>query len=410
MKSNYLLLLCFFITTLASAQVTFDGTIRPRTEYRDGFMKIPTANDEPAFFVSQQSRLGITFKKEDLQGRFMLQDARIWGGDNALSLYEAWAKYHFSKSFAVKFGRQELHYDDGRLISKRPRRQDGFYYDALLFQYAKDSLYFDVGFSVNNSQANVTGNAYAYATTKFKTFNFLYFKKYFNNGFEVAVTGISSGFQKENTDTTFYKQTIGTKLDYQKNDFSASFEGFYQGGKHKDGRSVNAYLLTGKVAYQITPKVNFGLGTEILSGHNASNSNADYQNTLHVFDILEGARFRYFGRMNYFRNLEKDTGGGGLVDYYADLNLKLKSKFSVSIVYHYFDFQNTVFNNNSDVLASHLASEIDLTLQYKFKKNINVSFGYFFVVPTNSLEFVQNISTNEGQFGHYLWLMTAVSF
>lgn len=409
MKSNYLLLFCFFITTFASAQVTFDGTIRPRVEYRDGYIKIPTAADKPAFFVSQQSRLGLTFKKEDLQARFMVQDARIWGGDNVLSLYEAWAKYHFSKSFAVKIGRQELHYDDGRLISRRPRRQDGFYYDALLLQYDKDSLYFDVGFSVNNSKENISGNIYAYATTRFKTFNFFYFKKYFNNGFNFAATGISSGFQKENTDTTFYKQTIGTKLDYTKNKFSTSFEGFYQGGKHKDGRSVNAYLLTGKAAYQFTPKINLTLGTEVVSGHNASNSNGDYQNTLHVFDILEGARFRYFGRMNYFRNLEKDTKNGGLVDYYADLNLNLKPQFSASIAYHYFNFQKNVFNANSEILDKHLASEIDLTLRYKLKKNINLSFGYFFLAPTNSLEFVQNIPINEGQFGHYLWLMCEVN-
>ena len=410
MKSILFFIFLFFVTISTSAQVIIDGIIRPRVEYRDGFTKISTAADKPAFFVSQQTRLGVKLMKDDLIGKFTFQDARIWGGDNILSLYEAWAKYSISNSFAVKFGRQELHYDDGRLISRRPRRQDGFYYDALLLQYAKDSLYVDIGFSVNNSQANVNGNAYAYATTQFKNFNFLYFKKYFNNGFDIAITGISLGFQKENTDTTFFKQTIGTKLDYQKSKFSASSELFYQGGKHKDGRSVNAYSATLKAAYQVTSKVKFTLGTEIFSGHDATNSDANYQNTNHVFDNLQGARFRYYGRMNYFRNLEKDTGGGGLTDYYIDLNVKLSKQFQATGMYHYFNSQNNILNNNTEVLDKHLASEFDLILKYQPQKNINLSFGYSFLASTNSLEFIQNININEGQFGHYLWLMTAVDF
>jgi hypothetical protein len=410
MKAILFFIFLFFIPIFTFSQVIIDGRIRPRVEYRDGYIKIPTAANKPAFFVSQQTQLGVTLKKDNLQGRFRFQDARIWGGDNSLSLYEAWAEYSISNNFAIKFGRQEFQYDDGRLISRRPRRQDGFYYDALLFQYAKDSLYVDAAFSINNSKENLTGNLYAYAPTRFKTFNFFYLKKYFNNGFDVAITGISSGFQKENTDTTFYKQTIGTKLDYQKNNFSASSELFYQSGKHKDGRSVNAYLITIKAAYQITKKVNFTIGTEVISGHDATNSDADYQNTTHVFDNLEGAKFRYSGRMNYFRNYEKDTGGGGLMNYYSELNIAFSKKLEATLYYHYFDFQKNVFNNNGEILDKHLASEFDLLLRYRHSKNTDLSFGYSLTTPTNSLEFIQNIPTNEGQFGHYLWLMTTVNF
>ncbi|MFT5834195.1 MAG: hypothetical protein ACI97N_001829 [Cognaticolwellia sp.] len=410
MKSTILFLFCFFITTSTLAQLIIDGTIRPRTEYRDGFTKLSTTSDKPAFFVSQQTRLGLKLTTGKLSGRFNFQEARIWGGDNSLSLYEAWAKYNLSNNLAIKFGRQELHYDEGRLISKRPRRQDGWNYDALVFKYAKDSLYADIGFSVNNSQANVTGNNYSYAPTRFKAFHFLYLKKYFDNGLNISITGITSGFQKENTDTTFYKQTIGTKIDYRKNDFSTSFEGFHQSGKHKDGRSVNAYLLSGKVAYQLRPKVKLTLATEIVSGSDATNTNIAYQNTMHTFDILQGARFRYFGQMNYFRNLEKDTGGGGLINYYAKLNLKLHPQLQTIFTYHYFDFQNNVFNNNAEILDKHLASEIDVMLKYKHRKNINLALGYSLLTPSNSLESIQNISTGNSESGHYLWLMATVKF
>ena len=42
---------------------------------------------------------------------------------------------------------------------------------------------------------------------------------------------------------------------------------------------------------------------------------------------------------------------------------------------------------------------------FKFKKDVNLLFGYSLVLPTNSLESVQDIATNEAENGHYLWLM-----
>mgnify|MGYP001073550991 CR=1 FL=1 len=101
MKPVFLFLFSFFFTISAFAQLTIDGTIRPLTEYRDGFIKLSIAEDSPAFFVSQQTRLGVKLTKGKLSGKFNLQDARIWGGNNNLSLYESWAKYNISNNFAT---------------------------------------------------------------------------------------------------------------------------------------------------------------------------------------------------------------------------------------------------------------------------------------------------------------------
>lgn len=404
-KIQHLWIGIFLLFSLESfAQITLDATMRPRTEYRDGNIRLSTPEEIPAFFVSQKSELGAKLKKDDLTVKFTFQDARIWGGDNNFSLYEAWAKYQLLPHFAIKAGRQVLQYDEGRLISWRGRRQNGFNYDALVFKYAKDSLYLDLGLSVNNSQANVNGNLYEYAVTKFKTFNFLYAKKYFDNGLSIAGTGIITGFQKENTDTVLYKQTIGTKIDYQKNKFSTSVEAYYQTGKHQDERAVSAYMVTGNIGYELTPKMKLTLATEIISGHDVQNTDATYQNTMHVFDILEGARFRNYGHMNYFRNLEQDTNGGGLFDYYAKLDWKMKNGLKASVTYHYYDLQKGILNANNDILNRHLGSEINMVLKYKYQKHSTVEFGYCVSVPTESFEFIQNVPLGEGQFGHYLWL------
>lgn len=403
------LLTILLFSTESFSQLKFDATVRPRVEYRDGIVQISTPEEIPAFFVSQQSRLGATLKKDNLTAKFTLQDARVWGGDNNLTLYEAWAKYNFSKKIGMKVGRQVLQYDQGRLISSRARRQLGFNYDALVFKYYSDSLLVDLGLSINNSQANLTGNLYEYADTEFKTFNFLYAKKQFDNGLDIAGTVIVSGFQKENTDTILYKQTIGTKIDYKKNGFSTEIEAYYQTGKHKDERSVNAYMVTANVGYKVLPSVKLTLATEILSGHDAQNTDADYQGTLHVFDILQGARFRNYGYMNYFRNIERDTKGGGLIDYYAKLDWKINDKFKSVLFYHYFDLQKEILDANSSVLNRHLGSEVDLVLQYKPKKNVAFNLGYSLGNYTESLEFIQGVPSGESELGHYLWLMLTMN-
>lgn len=405
-KFTYLLVFISLILTVSvQAQLSFTGEIRPRAELRDGYIKLTTANQTPAFFISQRSRLGVGFKKSGLEVKVTAQDARIWGGQDALTLYEAWAKYKVSDAFAMKIGRQELQYDEGRLISRRNRRQVGFYYDALVFKYEKDSLYIDFGFALNNSQANLTGNTYAFANSKFKSFNYGYLKKYFDNGLSMSFTGISSGYQKENTDTTYFKQTLGTKLDYKKNKFSATAEAYYQFGKHRDSRDVNAYFLGARLGYQPSKAVKLIAGVDYLSGHDATSSNADYQNTMHVFDILEGARFLFYGNANYFRNIENHTGGGGLMDFHGTLNYKMNKQLSTKVVYHNFRLNQSVFNANNEALDNYLASEIDLTVKYKFKKEANLVLGYSLILPTNGLETIQNIPSNTGQTAHYLWLM-----
>jgi len=404
-NTNLLLLLFLLISLGANAQLNFSTEIRPRAELRDGYFKLSTANQTPAFFISQRSRLGVGFKKSDLEVKLTAQDARIWGGENGFSLYEAWAKYKLSDAFSVKLGRQEIQYDEGRLISRRNRRQDGFFYDALVVKYAKDSLYMDFGIALNNSQANLTGNNYAFATSKFKSFNYAYLKKYYSNGFSMAFTGISSGYQKENTDTTYFKQTLGTKLDYKKDKFSTIAEAYYQFGKHKDSRDVNAYFLGLRLGYKPVKKMNVTVGVDYMSGHDATITNTDYQNTQHVFDILEGARFLFYGNANYFRNIENHTGGGGLTDIHTKVGYNFNKKLGANLVYHNFQLNQSVFDDNNDELASYLASEFDFTAKYKFKKGVNLVLGYSLILPTNGLENIQNITPNDADNGHYLWLM-----
>lgn len=388
----------------AVAQLSLNAEFRPRTELRYGFRELRTQNQTPAFLISQRTRLSAIYQKEKIQFKLTLQEARLWGDNNNLSFYEAWAKYQLTKNWKVTIGRQELQYDGGRMIAARNRRQAGFNYDAIIANYDKDSLSVDVAFSVNNSQPNIFGNAFLNANSQFKNFSFLYAKKFFKNGLTTSGTVINSGFQKENSDTVFYKQTIGTKVNYVKNKFSIGGDAYYQIGKHKDGRTVRAYLVAAEIRYKTTPKTKLTFGVETTSGVDVTNTNSNYQSRLNNFDILEGARFAYWGNANIFRNLENHTAGGGLTDYYVRVRLKPNKKSSVMITYFQFFLTEDVLENSIPVNRN-LGGELDILAKYKLRKETTISLGYSFIAPTNSLEFVRNVPANTSENGHYVWLM-----
>ena len=110
------------------------------------------------------------------------------------------------------------------------------------------------------------------------------------------------------------------------------------------------------------------------------------------------------GKCQYFRNLETHTLGAGLTTYFTTLDYKFSTKIKTSITYHQFFLSNFLIVNNA-ALDKNLGNEIDIIATYKIKKETMLNFGYSFILPTNSLEFVQNIPTNTSQNGHYAWLM-----
>lgn len=397
--------MCFIVQSFA--QLNLSTEVRPRSELRYGFASLPSINQEPAYLINQRTRLTADYQKDNLKFRLTGQDARTWGEEDMLSFYEAWIHYDLPKNWGIRVGRQALQYDRGRMMAVRNRRQEGFAYDAILAKYAKDSLYVDLGYSLNNSQANLFGNQF-FNNSTFKNFTFGYLKKYFDNGLILSGTAISAGYQKVNSDTVFYKQTIGTKVIHSIDKFSFQAEGFYQFGKHNDGRSVSAYLLAGKVGYKLFKQGTLTLGTEYTSGHDATNTNVAYQNTLHTFDILEGARFAFWGNANLFRNnLEAQTNSGGLTEYFLRLNLNPIKDLSTMITYYQFYLTNPIFDDNNVIMKQNLGGELDIITKYRVQKGSTLTLGYSYILPTNSWQYIQNIAANEGTNGYYLWLSLA---
>lgn len=165
------------------AQFSLVGQLRTRTELRNGVGNLPPKDAPAAFFTSQRTRLTFGYKWDRIQFQTAIQDIRVWGQDaatinnadgNRLMVHEAWAditlinsadttiKFRPIQNLSLKIGRQEMIYDDSRLIGNLDWLQQGRRFDAALLKGQHRGWAFDlgVGFNQNTDAFGVVGDNY----------------------------------------------------------------------------------------------------------------------------------------------------------------------------------------------------------------------------------------------------------
>ncbi len=406
------------------AQFSVKGEFRPRGEVRDGYSLLPDSSKEPATFVSQRSRMTFGYNNNKYKVRFSLQDVRVWGdetlysstsvkGDNAsIDVHEAWVELLLNEKSTIKVGRQELKFDDQRLIARRNFGQTGLTYDAFLYKYDNNNLQFNLGLSLNNNKENNFGNLYT--PDKMKSLDFVYFKKKFSDNLNISLISVASGFEKnDSVETVYVKGSYGTNIVYEKNNFKIRGSAYYQNGKNKIGQDVNAYFLGLSNDYKIN-KFLITAGIDYLSGQDASSTDSSYIKTDHRFDILYGSRTSHYGKMAYFSNINKSTDNGGLVNVFAKVKYTILERNTINLNYHLLMLANNVADDTYTgtgfkSLNKNLGSEFDFIFTRKFSKGVKLQTGYSFLVSTNSLKIIQGVIDKECRMPQWGWVMLTVT-
>ena len=160
-----------FITIKTEAQITLTGQIRPRFESRNGVGNLTPTGSKNADFISQRTRLIFGYKWDRLTIGTSIQDVRVWGADastisntdNRLQMHEAWAeltlankadttlKFKLLDMLTFKIGRQELIYDDARLIGNLDWLQQGRRHDMALLKAVHHGWQVDLGYAYNQN-------------------------------------------------------------------------------------------------------------------------------------------------------------------------------------------------------------------------------------------------------------------
>ncbi|NGP88786.1 porin [Fodinibius halophilus] len=392
----------FAIPALVQAQLSLDGELRPRTEYRNGYRTVRTADMDPAFFTSQRARLTLQYKTDLYKIKVAGQDVRTWGEvaqlqDNPnVNIHEVWAQLKVTDAMDLKLGRQELIYDDHRLLGSVNWTQQARSHDALVVKVDNNNFKLDLGAAYNQEAQNVIGNTYT--MNNYKVLSYLWLHKKMD-AFNISVIGITDGFQV--TDATNFRYTYGTHLAYNKDAFNASGSIYLQNGDDNMRTDISAWMYAVKAGYNFG---SFGLtaGYDYLSGGSVNDNNPQRN----VFNTLYATNHKFYGNMDYFLNVPNDTQLGGLQDIYLKATYTASEKTTLSLTYHNFALAEEVSATSS--LDKGLGAEFDFNLSHSFSDDIALKMGYSLLSSTDSMERIKGVPGAEST-QHWGWVMLSVT-
>jgi hypothetical protein len=398
-----------FITLSLSAAHSFgetikvDAEIRSRGEYRDGFRTPLRETADPSYVNNLRTRINTLYKSDDISAKVSLLDTRTYGKTSesstgsGLGVLEAWGEYSFTPGLSFALGRQGLEYDDKRIFSYNNWSNTPGAHDLLLLKYNKNGLDVNIGSAYNNAGDSVQFLS-PYKQT-YKTLNFIRLSKslgalsasaiWVNDSYEQGATGAVK---------RSYRNTIGGYLwlTSEEKPFGFMVNGYYQFGRDKQDKKLNAYLLSAKAEQQLTSRWKVYAGADIFSG-----SKSDIApNKNNTFNKLYGTNHAFNGSIEYWSTLPAQ----GLIDLYGGLIAKINEKLDANLAFHQFFTSRDIDEDGK----RNIGSELDLTISYAVNKQFSLQGGwscYFTAQGTDALKNQVGVATRFPQ-----WAYIQVSF
>jgi Alginate export len=373
--------------------VTFTGQIRPRFESR-GFGSEAKPDD---WFTSMRVRGTLSADLDDgVSVVVQFQDVRLWGeetntlGDfraDNLDLHQGYLQVTQigGRSLSARVGRQVVAFGGQRLVGAVEWAQQGRAFDGGRISIGSDGPRMEViGIRISESSApSVTTDASlfgAYATVP----------KIGSGDLDVyALHNRASG------DATTTQTTVGGRWYGHRKAVTFRLESSFQTGT-RTGVGVSAYMIGARVGRSIFG----GRGTvtawyDFLSGDDPSDEKTQ------AFSTLFATNHKFYGFADLFLNIPVQTGGHGLQDFALKFSAKTSDRTKVGLDLHSF------YAARVGVLSTgHFADEADLTLSFKFSKQLSIVGGLSRVVPRDGLKEIGRSSVNKT----FTFLMTNVVF
>lgn len=454
---------------LGTAQFSLTGQLRTRTELRDGYGTLETKGNTPAFFTSQRARLNFNYRSSRVVFQASLQDVRIWGADastinnadgSRLSLHEAWADLILANAkdsslpksaveyFSIKIGRQELVYDDQRLLGNLDWLQQARRHDAVVFKLLHKGWQADLGtaFNQNSDAIGYNGTFYTPANVPpyvkdskgnlapapagmvplangsglstrsgapllasaagtngmnqlYKSMQFLYLAKKFGDT-RIAGLALADEFGKYSLDSV--RNIAGADTGY-----------IY--GRRFNHSGVNTRLTAGALLtsqlglqkkwtlqagyYYQTGKsrdgVSLGAYTTTLSLSYALRNFsfiAGWDYLKGGFDPLYGTPHKFWGTMDYFYAASGSPAAGLNNPFFKAKYTSPGKRFSAEVAYHYFGLADDAKDTKGNTVSKYLGSEVDATLNYGLNKVTTIELGASTMAATHSMEYAKGIA------------------
>lgn len=407
MKSILTILCLGVVMTSYAQEFEISTELRPRFEYRHGYKTLITDDADAATFISQRTRLNFAYKSEKLQMYLAVQNVRVWGDVTTLSasdtngtaIHEAWAKLYLDPKLSLKFGRQEIVYDDHRIFGNVGWAQQARSHDAFIATYTpNENNQLDIGIAFNEDGETLFDTDYT--IDNYKAFQYAWYHTKWD-AVDLSFLILNNGlvYDADDEQKVAYNQTLGSHMNYKKNKVEADASMYYQTGKIAN-TSLNAFNVAGNVFYTINEKFKTGLGVEYLSGADSNST----ENKIKSFNPWFGTNHKFNGFMDYFY-VGNHINSVGLLDVNATIAYQ-KNKFSAKLIPHVFSSAATVVDASGKEMDNVLGTELDLVLGYTWTKDVHFQAGYSQMFGTETMEVLKGGNTDNTN--NWAWLMITV--
>jgi hypothetical protein len=336
-----------------AVKIETHGVYRPRVELDHRF------NQTADVFVIHRARVSVGLTAGDWKAYLEPQDVRVWGTEantavqeGRLDLHQGYAEYNASPLLQARVGRQEVAYLNHRLIGNLDWVQPGRSFDALRLSGKEQRIQWDgfAGIVSNQTGKGLKDNGVAALLLKWS-----------NAGRNTALLAVNDWTPSAKN----YRWTFGPYVDGRVlRHVTYRAEGYYQRG-HKPGDDFyKAYMMGAQAGFEpvgVTASPRIGIAYDRVSGKQGKN--------WVPFDTLYATNHKFYGFMDVFTNLPKNTGGAGLQDasVYAGATV---SSLDVQAAFHRFLVSGDVgigrvFGNEEDLIAT-----------WKFTTNASLQLGY----------------------------------
>lgn len=401
----------------ADNEFRLDAQLVTRGELRIGGFN-PDSLDAKriSHFAQGKYVLTATYKRSWLEIKLSPKYSSVWGqSSSGISLNEGWAKMQSKNGLFLKIGRQQLSYDDERIIGNDDWTMTAPTHDVLKFGYDGENHKVHLLAAYNQNAENVDngGIYYSGGIQPYKTMQSLWYhydtpKKLFG----ISILGMNIGMQSEKDEEpqeTYYQQLLGTYMAFRPKHWSLEGSFYYQMGKEEHGMPIDAFMASSKVNVEPSEKYNLTAGYDYLSGDKYfavpphGGFGLVFHDKVRGFNAIFGSHHQFYGAMVFFY-LSNYVGGfsPGLQNLYFGGNVKPVNNLNINAAYHYY----AIATNLDYVNTKTLGHSVEFTSSFAFNKAVSVSAGYTFMKGSETMEVLTQIS--EKRRLHWAWLMLSI--
>jgi hypothetical protein len=327
-----------------------------------------------------RSRLGIAvMPSEDIEAFLQFQDSRVFGEEpgtlvstSNVDLHQGYVavKDLFGKPVDLKLGRMEVLYGPERLIGPVGWHNVGRSFDGGIVNFHPERISMDF-FSFTEVESLEAGNeGDRFVQGIYTDLDIV----------ESYVTQVFWIWQREIPASELNRHTAGFYASRKHTHFHHETEFAYQSGtimadREQDVKAFMAALNVGMGFPEVTAKPDVEVGVDYLSG-DGDLTDSKYK----VFDTLYATNHKYYGYMDFFLNIPRDTWGLGLMDAHARVSTVASEKTKARVAFHVFNAAEEY--THADGSTSKLfGSELDGTVIYEYNDSVTFAGGASLFVP-----------------------------